>query len=57
MPFDSQAKLDDSAALTPVFIADAYGEYILKLEVMDDFGAISEADFVTVSFTNFVQLR
>jgi hypothetical protein len=51
-PDGSQAVLSDAASAAPTFVADLYGDYVIRLTVIDIFGAVSEPDEVTVSFTN-----
>jgi len=51
-PPGSVAVLNGAASGTPAFVADVYGEYVIRLTVADIFGAVSAPDTVTVSFTN-----
>jgi len=51
-PPESEAALSDPTSGTPTFIADVHGDYVASLVVMDEFGAMSEADSVIISFTN-----
>jgi hypothetical protein len=51
-PEGSNATLSDPTSLTPTFIADEHGTYVLALTVTDSFGAVSAADSVTVTFDN-----
>lgn len=51
-PEGSTAVLDDPTSATPTFLADKYGMYEITLVVTDSFGAQSEPDAMTVSFTN-----
>jgi len=51
-PPESEAALSDPTSGTPTFIADVHGDYVASLVVTDKFGAMSEADTVTISFDN-----
>jgi hypothetical protein len=51
-PPGSLAILNSAATGTPTFVADVYGEYVIRLTVTDIFGAVSAPDTVTVSFAN-----
>jgi hypothetical protein len=51
-PEGSTAALDDPTSATPTFQADKYGMYEITVVVTDSFGAQSEPDAMTVSFTN-----
>ncbi len=51
-PAESLAELSDPCSPAPTFVADVHGDYVISLTVMDCFGAASEPDTVTVSFTN-----
>ena len=51
-PAGSTAALSNPASVTPTFVADLQGSYLLALVVRDSFGGTSEADLVTVSFEN-----
>jgi hypothetical protein len=52
VPTGSAAALSSSSAIAPTFTADVQGTYVATLVVMDTHGAFSDADSVTVSFTN-----
>jgi hypothetical protein len=52
VPTGSAAVLSSSSAVAPSFTADVQGTYVATLVVMDSFGAFSDPDSVTVSFTN-----
>ena len=52
VPTGSAAVLSSSSAVAPSFTADVQGTYVATLVVMDSFGAFSDPDPVTVSFTN-----
>lgn len=51
-PAASLATLNGATTGTPTFVADVYGEYVIRLTVTDIFGAVSAPDTVTVSFAN-----
>jgi hypothetical protein len=51
-PAESTAELSDPCSVTPAFIADIHGDYVITLIVTDIFGAVSDPDNVTVSFEN-----
>ncbi len=48
----STAQLSDSASITPAFVADQPGDYVLSLTVFDSIGATSDPAFITISTTN-----
>lgn len=52
VPSGSTAVLSNAAVANPTFVADVQGTYVASLIVVDQFGAISPADLVTISFTN-----
>jgi K319-like protein len=52
MPTGSAATLSSASAVAPTFTADVQGTYVATLVVRDIHGALSDADSVTVSFTN-----
>lgn len=52
VPVGSNAVLSDDTSLTPSFIADVPGEYILSLTVTDLLGASSTPDSMIVTFNN-----
>jgi hypothetical protein len=52
VPTGSAAILSSGSAVAPTFTADVQGTYVATLVVMDAFGAFSDPDSVTVSFTN-----
>lgn len=52
IPEGSNTVLNDPATLTPSFLADVPGDYVVLLTVTDDFGASSTPDSVTVTFNN-----
>ena len=51
-PADSSTTLLDPLTAAPSFIADVHGDYLASLVVTDAFGAVSQADTVTISFDN-----
>jgi hypothetical protein len=52
IPTGSAATLSNASAVAPTFTADVQGTYVATLVVRDTHGALSDADSVTVSFTN-----
>jgi chitinase len=50
-PIGSTATISDPTSVSPSFVADVQGDYVISLVVTDSFGAIS-VDSVTVSFNN-----
>lgn len=51
-PVGSNARLDSASAISPEFIADMHGAYIVQLIVMDQWGMKSAPSIVTISFNN-----
>jgi hypothetical protein len=51
-PEGSLSTLDDSTLVSPSFVADVYGDYVIGLVVTDIFNTVSAPDTVTVSFHN-----
>lgn len=51
-PAESIAELDDPCSVTPTFVADVHGDYVITLVVTDIFETVSEPDNVIVSFEN-----
>lgn len=49
LPPGSQAKLNQPDALTPSFVVDAVGDYVVQLVVRDSTGLASEAKTLTIS--------
>ena len=52
IPAGSAAALSSASAVSPTFTADVQGTYVATLVVMDVYGAFSDTDSITVSFTN-----
>lgn len=51
-PEGSSAALSDPASMTPSFVADKEGTYVVQLVVRDSLGAASQPAFVTISTSN-----
>ena len=51
-PAGSLASLLDSSDSTTSFVADANGDYVVELTVIDEFGGVSDPDSVVISFDN-----
>lgn len=51
-PAESSTTLVDPRTAAPSFIADLHGDFVASLVVTDPFGAVSQADTVTISFDN-----
>ncbi|RJQ21481.1 MAG: PKD domain-containing protein [Nitrospiraceae bacterium] len=51
-PAGSLASLSAPASSMPNFGVDVYGDYVISLTVTDEYGAVSAANTVTISFAN-----